>query len=365
MQTRLHDWHVRAGARMIDFSGWDMPIQYGTGPREEHLRVRSAAGLFDIDHMGRFEISGPGTLEFLQRVQTWDASRIPVGRAHYSLLCSESGGIIDDIFLYHLPASWLMIVNASNTTKDLAWLQSLTRGMKVMLRNRAEDTCMMAFQGPLAREILRPLCTGMDLGEMGFHRVAECGILGAASILCTTGYTGEPGCEMLVPAREAERAWTAILAAGEARGLIPCGLGARDSLRAEACLPLYGHEIDESTDPFSAGLARAAVSMDGHEFVGKPALTAVAAGPLSSRLIGFEMVEAGVPRQGYPIHAGGKKVGRVTTGLASPSTARFLGMGYVDAAFAEIGCDIQIVIRDSAKAARVVKRPFYTSPHWR
>jgi glycine cleavage system T protein/glycine cleavage system H protein len=257
---------------MIDFSGWDMPIQYGTGPREEHLRVRSAAGIFDIDHMGRFEVEGPDSLEFLQRVQTWDVSRIGEGRAHYSLLCSESGGIIDDIFLYHLPRSWLVIVNASNTAKDLAWMQSQSRGMNVSLRNRTGDTCMLALQGPAAREILKPLCDGMDLDELGFHRVRECSLLGVASILCTAGYTGEPGCEMLVPAGDTERLWAAVLKAGEARGLIPCGLGARDSLRVEACLPLYGNEIDESTDPISASLARAAVCMDGHEFVGKQAL---------------------------------------------------------------------------------------------
>ena len=366
MQTRLHDWHVRSGARMIDFSGWDMPIQYGTGPREEHLRVRSAAGLFDIDHMGRFEISGPDSLRLLQRVQTWEASRLEEGRAHYSLLCSEAGGIIDDIFLYHLPGSWLVIVNASNTAKDLAWLQALTRGLKVTIRNRGADTCMVALQGPAAREILQPLCEGMDLGQVGFHRVRECSVLGSRSILCTTGYTGEPGYELLLPAGASERLWTAILKAGEARGLLPCGLGARDSLRAEACLPLYGHEIDESTDPFSAGLARAAVSMDGHDFVGKPALTAIANRPLPHRLVGFEMVEPGVPRQGYAITtADGQKAGRVTTGLASPSTGRFLGMGYADAALSEIGTGLRIVIRDTPKAARIVKRPFYTSPHWR
>ncbi len=365
MQTRLHDWHVRVGARMIDFSGWDMPVQYPTGPREEHLRVRSAAGLFDIDHMGRFEISGPDSVALLQKAQTWDVSRLEEGRAHYSLLCFESAGIIDDIFLYHLSDSWLMIVNAANTAKDLAWLQSLARGMKVSLRNRWADTCMLALQGPAAREIIKPLLDDLDIDAMGFHRVRECGLRGSRTILCTTGYTGEPGCEVLVPAREAERLWSAILEAGEARGILPCGLGARDSLRAEACLPLYGHEIDETTDPFSAGLARAAVSMDGHDFVGKPALAAIAGRPLPHRLVAFEMVDPGVPRQGYAIHAAGRKVGRVTTGLASPSTGRFVGMGYVEAAFAGIGCDVQIVIRDAPKAARVVKRPFYTSHHWR
>ncbi len=365
MQTKLHDWHVRAGARMIDFSGWDMPIQYPTGPREEHLRVRSSAGLFDIDHMGRFEISGPDALPLVQRLQTWDASRVPMRHAHYSLLCSESGGIIDDIFLYHLPQSWLVIVNASNAAKDFAWLQTNCGGLNVSLKNRGADTCMLALQGPAAREILKPLCGGLDIEEMGFHQVRECDILGSPSILCTTGYTGEPGCEMLLPAADCEGLWTRILEAGGSRGLVPCGLGARDSLRAEACLPLYGHEIDETTDPISAGLARAAVCMDGHEFIGKPALAAISAKPLPHRLVGFEMVDQGVPRQGYPIRSGSRTIGRVTTGLSSPSTGRFLGMGYVESAFAQIGSDVQVVIRESPKAARIVKRPFYTSPHWR
>jgi glycine cleavage system T protein (aminomethyltransferase) len=365
VQSKLHDWHVRAGARMIDFSGWDMPLEYPTGSREEHLHVRSGAGLFDIDHMGRFEVSGPDSLQLLQRLQTWDASRIAMGRAHYSLLCSDSGGIIDDIFLYHLPHSWLVIVNASQAARDFAWLQSNCKGMRVSLKNGGMDTCMLALQGPAAREILKPLCGGLDVDEMGFHRVRECDILGAPSILCTTGYTGEPGYEMLLPAADCERLWTATLERGKTRGLVPCGLGARDSLRAEACLPLYGHEMDESTDPISAGLARAAVCMDGHEFVGKTALAGIAAGPLLHRLAGFEMVDQGVPRQGYEIRSGNRKIGRVTTGLASPSTGRFLGMGYVESASAEIGSEVQVVIRETPKAARIVKRPFYTSPHWR
>jgi aminomethyltransferase len=365
MQTKLHDWHVRAGARMIDFSGWDMPIQYPTGPREEHLRVRSSAGLFDIDHMGRFELSGPDSLELLQRLQTWDASRVAVGRAHYSLLCSESGGIIDDIFLYHLPQSWLVIVNASNAAKDFAWFQAGCKGMKVLLKNQGMDTCMLAFQGPAAREILKPLCVGMDVAGMGFHRVGECDILGASCILCTTGYTGEPGFEMLVPSTDAERIWASILEAGKALGALPCGLGARDSLRAEACLPLYGHEIDETTDPISAGLVRAAVCLDGHRFSGQAALARIATGTLSSSLVGFEMVDQGVPRQGYAIQSENRRIGRVTTGLASPSTGLFVGMGYVESAFAEVGREVQIVIRETPKTARIVKRPFYTSPHWR
>lgn len=363
-QTKLHEWHVRAGARMLEFGGWDMPVLYATGPREEHMRVRAAAGLFDIDHMGRFEISGPGALGFLQRVQTWDAEALAVGRAHYSMLCRETGGIIDDIFIYKLPDRWLMVVNASNADKDLAWLQSHALGFDAAIRDISEQTCMLALQGPASRSILQGLC-GADLASFAYHSVARCEVTGASTVLCSTGYTGEPGFEMLLPAASSAKAWEAILAAGAPAGLIPCGLAARDSLRAEACLPLYGHEIDEETDPYTAGLAAAAVRLVGHEFIGKSSLARIARGQLPRRLSGFEMVEPSVPRQGYTIAAAGREVGRVTTGLFSPSTGRYLGMGHVEAAHAGLGQEVAIVIRDAPKAARIVERPFYKSPNWR
>ena len=367
-QTKLHEWHVRAGARMLEFGGWDMPVLYAAGPREEHLRVRAAAGLFDIDHMGRFEISGPGALGFLQRIQTWDAAGLAAGRAHYSMLCMESGGIIDDIFLYRLAYRladrWLMVVNASNAAKDLAWLQSHATGFDVAIRDIFPETCMIALQGPASRAILQSLCSA-DLSSFAYHRVAECVVTGAAAVLCSSGYTGEPGFEMLLPAPGCEDLWEAILAAGSSAGLIPCGLAARDSLRAEACLPLYGHEIDGQTDPYSAGLAAAAVRLEGHDFIGKPSLARIAQAPLQRRLVGFEMIEPSVPRQGYAITAAGHPVGRVTTGLFSPSTGRYLGMGYVEETRAGIGQEVAIVIRDTPKAARIVGRPFYKSPNWR
>ena len=366
MQTKLHGWHLKAGARMIDFGGWDMPIQYQTGPREEHLRVRSSAGLFDIDHMGRFEISGPGALGFLQSVQTWDASRLEIGRAHYSLLCSESGGIIDDIFLYHLSDRWLMIVNASNTPKDLAWLQSRSRGHEVRIRSAGDDTCMLALQGPLAREVLGPLCMGADCTAMGFHRVSECAISGSPSILCTTGYTGEPGFEMLVPAGRCERIWTDILEAGRTRDLIPCGLGARDSLRAEACLPLYGHEIDETTDPFTAGLARAAVAMDGHEFIGRRRRSqAITAGLLPTGSSASRWWMRACPGRATRSMRAAARPGGSRRGCAARPRGASSAWATWRAHCAETGTEVRIIIRDTAKAARIVKRPFYTSPHWR
>jgi aminomethyltransferase len=365
METTLHAWHAANGARMIDFGGWDMPVQYAAGPREEHQRVREAAGLFDIDHMGRFEVDGPRALDFLQRVQTWDVSRLGPGRAHYSMLLNESGGVIDDIFVYHRQSSWLLVVNASNAPKDLAWLTECAQGMEVTIRDLREETCLVALQGPAALPVLQDLCPGTDLGRMGFHRVIDCAVSGAPSVVCTTGYTGEPGFEMLLPRREGVRLWEALLAAGAARRLVPCGLAARDSLRAEACLPLYGHEIDEDTDPLSAGLARAAVSLEGHDFIGRRALAALALKQPKRVLAGFEMKDQGVPRNGYPIADGGREIGRVTTGLYSPTTGKYIGMGFVEAARSAVGTGIQVVIRDAHKAAVIAQRPFYTSPHWR
>jgi aminomethyltransferase len=367
METKLHGWHLRAGARMVDFGGWDMPVQYETGPREEHMRVRSAAGLFDIDHMGRIEVGGPGALDFLQRVQTWDLSLLAPGRAHYAMLLNDEGGVIDDIFVYHMDDArrWLVVVNAGNAAKDRAWLDTQARGFDVSLRDRSGDTCMLALQGPSARAILQRLCPDTDLSLVKFHRVADVRVAGAATILCTTGYTGEPGYEILLPAEGCERPWSALLDAGAPERLIPCGLAARDSLRAEACLPLYGNELDEDTDPLAAGLARAAVKLEGHDFIGRRALAALALRPPRQLLAGFQMEEPGVPRHGYGIVEGSRPAGRVTSGLFSPSTGKYVGMGYVDAALAVTGRQIGIVIRDSAKSARIVERPFYTSPNWR
>jgi aminomethyltransferase len=367
METKLHGWHLAHGARMVDFGGWDMPVQYPTGPREEHMRVRSAAGLFDIDHMGRLSVTGTDALAFLQHVQTWDAAQLPPGRAHYSMLLNEKAGVIDDIFVYHRAdaVSWLVVVNAGNAQKDTAWLKEQARAFKVTITDRSVDTCMVALQGPEARGILQALCGKFDLASVGYHRVVETDVDGTASILCTTGYTGERGFEILLPAKECERLWDRLLVAGAAARLIPCGLGARDTLRAEACLPLYGHEIDETTDPLSAGLARAAVRLEGHDFIGRKALAALALSTPRQVLAGFEMVDTGVPRLGYPITKNGRTVGRVTTGLFSPSTGRYLGMGYVEQQLAELGQTVRIVIRDSEKTARIVARPFYTSPHWR
>ena len=222
---------------------------------------------------------------------------------------------------------------------------------------------MVALQGPASRPILQALC-GADPAKIPYHSVRPLPVAGVPCIVCTTGYTGEPGFEILIPAAKAPEVWSAILSAGAPFGLIPCGLAARDSLRAEACLPLYGHEITEETDPFSAGLGRAAVRMEGHDFIGKQALRDLMAAPARRKLVCFRMTAPGVPRQGYPLRAAGRGIGAVTTGLYSPSTGAYVGMGYVEPECTEIGTEISVMIRDEEKPAVIVERPFYKSPHW-
>jgi len=313
--------------------------------------------------MGRFLVVGPGSLAFLQRAQSWDASRLAAGRAHYAMLLREDAGTLDDIFLYHLEDGWLVVLNATNRDKDLAHLAAIAVGFDVRLRDLSDATGMIALQGPASARILGRLAAGAALP--GYHRVARSRVAGIEATVCATGYSGEPGFELVVPAAECGPAWEALLEAGAAEGIAACGLAARDSLRAEACLPLYGHELSESVDPASAGLDGAAVRMDGHDFVGRTALAGIVARGPARRLVGFQMIEPGVPRQGYPIVAGDRTVGAVTTGLFSPSTGLYLGMGYAEAGSAEIGGTIHIVIRDAPKPARIVARPFYRSPNWR
>ncbi|GAB4512775.1 MAG: glycine cleavage system aminomethyltransferase GcvT [Anaerolineae bacterium] len=362
-RTILYDWHVQAGARMVPFGGWEMPVQYPTGPTEEHRRVRSAAGLFDIDHMGQFRIAGPDAERFLQYVQTWDIRQTDVWHAHYALLCYDDGTIVDDIFLYHLPERWLMVVNAANRQKDLAWLQAQAHGFDVTIQDISEQTCMIAIQGPKAQEILQRV-TDIDLGQVAFHTAAMGHVAGVEALVASTGYTGEYGYELFFSAGAARTVWEALLAAGEPEGLIPCGLAARDTLRAEACLPLYGHEIDASIDPISAGL-RFAVRFDKGPFIGREALLKVHLEGPEVRLIAFEMVDKAVPRQGYEIVVGDVSVGEVTTGLFSPTTERYVGMGYVPSEYAQPGTELLIIVRDKPRRAQVVKKPFYVPAYRR
>ena len=355
-RTALYDKHVSLGGRMVDFAGWALPVQYPTGPTQEHTAVRTAAGLFDIDHMGQFELSGPDALPFLQRVQAADMATVEVWQARYSLLTYADGTIVDDIFVYRLPDRWLFVVNAANRSKDLTWLQAHAGTFDITLVDVSDATYMLALQGPSAEVMLQRI-TAAGLSALAARTAVEAEVAGIRTLIGRTGYTGEDGFELYFPDDSAVAMWDALIDAGSDDGLLPCGLGARDSLRFEAAMPLYGHEIDASTNPVEARLTWA-VDLE-HRFIGRDAiLKAKLEGP-RRLLVGLEMVERGLPREGYEITHGDRVVGHVTSGMRSPTLGRFLAMGYVEKAHSTIGNEVDIVIRGEPHSATVVKRPFY------
>jgi aminomethyltransferase len=342
---------------MVEFAGWELPVQYATGPTAEHHAVRTAAGLFDIDHMGQIEVRGPDAEPFLQMIQTWDVSRMAQQEAHYGLLTYADGTIVDDIFIYRLPGRWLVIVNAANRAKDMAWMEAHARDFDVSLLDMSDDLYMLALQGPKAEAILQPH-TSDDLSKLAARHALETTILGHPSVLGRTGYTGEDGFEMYVPQAAARDIWEVLLASGKDAGLLPCGLAARDSLRFEACMPLYGHEIDAHTNPLEARLGWT-ISWD-KEFIGRQALLKIKLEQPQRLLVGFAMIDRAVPREQYPIAVNNEIVGHVTTGMKSPTLDKFLGLGYVPRQFSALGTEVEVLVRDVPKRAEIVKRPFYT-----
>jgi aminomethyltransferase len=364
-RTALYDEHLRLHGRIVPFAGWELPVQYDDlGPTVEHNAVRTAAGLFDIDHMGQVELRGPDALRFLQAIQVSDVSSMAVWDAAYSVMCYADGGIVDDIFIYRLGQErWWVVVNASNRAKDVAWLQAHAHGFDVEIEDLSDRTYMLALQGPKAQQILQRL-TPADLAAMPFHTGQETTVAGVPVVLGATGYTGEYGYELFFPVEQAVTIWNTLLETGKEDGLLPCGLAARDSLRFEPCLPLYGHEIDQDTDPFSARLGWA-VSFAKGDFVGRDALLKIKLEGPAKLLVGFEMVDKGVPRPEYPVAVAGVVAGRVTTGMKSPTTGRFVGLAYVPSSHAKLGTEIDILIRDQPKKAVVVKRPFYVAAYRR
>ncbi len=362
-RTPLYEVHVALGARMIEFGGWLMPVQY-TSIIEEHRGVRSRAGIFDLSHMGEIEISGPHALDLVQWVTTNDASKLEVGQAQYSTMCKPDGGIVDDLLVYRLPDRYFLVVNAANAAKDFQWIQSqrAQRGhWRVHIQDLTDATALIAVQGPRSQEILQPLAE-LDLESLGYYRSAVGTVAGHPQVLVSrTGYTGEDGFELFLPAEKAVSLWDAIMRAGREAGLVPVGLGARDTLRLEACMALYGNDIDETTNPIEAGLARW-VRLDKGDFVGWEALARVQQEGPSRKLVGFRMVDPGIPRHGYDIYAMGTKVGYVTSGSYSPTLDANIGLGYVPTALSEPGNRIEIGIRGRLAAAEVVPTPFYRRP---
>jgi glycine cleavage system T protein len=358
-RTRLFDWHVDHGARMVPFAGWEMPVQYPTGPIEEHRTTRRSAGLFDIDHMGQFEVTGSQAGEFLNRLVTWDTSIMAENDAHYALMCYDNGGIVDDIFLYKQPGRWIVVVNADNLDKDFQWLQDHAQDYDVSLRDISDETYMVALQGPRALDLLQKL-TSTELVAIPRFTSAELEVAGIPTLVGRTGYTGEDGVEIYFSADRALALWESILDSGQdaAIEVKPIGLAARDSLRFEPSFPLYGHEIDANTTPLEANLGW--VCKFGTDFVGKESLLEQKETGLTKKLVGFELKEKGVPRQGYPIlAASGEEIGTVATGLYAPTVEKYCGNAFVTPQYAPVGTEIKVLVRNKPKSAVVIKRPFY------
>ncbi len=371
-QTPLAHVHRASGARMVPFAGWDMPVQYGTGVLAEHHAVRNAAGLFDLGHMGQVNVSGPDALAFIQANTTNDASKLEPGQAQYSLLPTESGGAIDDILVYRAPegasaeygpageAPYYIVVNASNAKRDVEWLQARrsASGMDVTVEDVSDRTGMIAIQGPRAVGIIRQL-TEADLDAIGNYRWAPATVAGIPLMLARTGYTGEDGFELFPPIAQVEALWTAILAAGQDHGCMPIGLGARDTLRLEARMPLYGQELGEDISPYEAGVSWA-VKLNKGPFVGRDAMAAVKESGAPRKTVGFRLVgRSGAPRSHYPVHVDGREVGQVTSGAFSPTLGANIGLALVDAEVAGVGRPLQVVIRGKAVEAEQIPVPFY------
>jgi aminomethyltransferase len=352
LRTALYDWHVAHGARMVDFAGWDMPVQYST-IIEEHHAVRKGAGLFDVSHMGRLSFGGPDVLTLIQRVWTNDAAAMQDMQVRYGLICNDRGGIRDDVLVYRWPYGYAMVVNASNREKIVAWLEESKASLNVEMRDQTLGTCMIAVQGPRAAE----LCAGLteaDPTQLAYYHALPTRYCGQACVVSRTGYTGEDGFELMVSAQQGPQVWQQLVE----RGGRPCGLGARDTLRLEAGMPLYGHELSEEIDPLQANLGWA-VKLAKGDFRGRDAIVKRKDDAARRRRVGLQLNGRRVAREGAELRAGDKLVGVVTSGTFSPTFNRPLAMGYVDPACAASGLALVADIRGTPEQAAVVPLPFY------
>ncbi|HET7340702.1 MAG TPA: glycine cleavage system aminomethyltransferase GcvT [Methylomirabilota bacterium] len=356
-RTPLFSAHVKAGARMVPFGGWEMPVQY-RGIIEEHRTVRAAVGCFDVSHMGEFEVEGPGALAALQTLTTNDVAALEIGQVQYSLLCHADGGIVDDLTLYRLAADrYMLTVNASNIDKDFTQVTTAAPAAGARWRNVSAATGLIAVQGPKAEGLVGRLAD-VDVPRIGYYRFVNGKVAGVATLISRTGYTGEDGFELYAAAADTERLWNALLQSGAADGAAPIGLGARDTLRLEMRYALYGNDIDDTTNPLEAGLGWVVKPAKG-DFIGRDAIEAVRATGVRRRLVGLEMTERAVPRHGYPVVKDGASVGIVTSGSYGPSVDRYIAMAYVATPHAAVGSEVGVEIRGQAKPARVVKTPFH------
>jgi aminomethyltransferase len=361
LQTPLTAWHEDHGGRLVEFGGWSMPVQYTTIV-EEHQAVRQRAGLFDISHMGRLTVHGPEALGWLERATTNHVARLKENQIQYSLMANDDGGLIDDVLVYRLPVGFAMVCNASNRTPVLAQLERLrpASDSETTLADRTLDTAMIAIQGPAALETLQPLFNA-PLGPLKYYHVLLGRLLETINAAVSrTGYTGEDGFELMVPRDQAVRIWETLLESGRGRGVIPCGLGARDTLRFEAAMPLYGHELSESINPYAAGVGWA-VKLDKGEFSGREALRQFKANPGQAR-VGLRLTGKRIARQGSKVLGDSGEVGTVTSGTFAPTLGQSLAMALVDPSAGSEGSLLAVDVRGHREAAQVVKLPFYQRP---
>ncbi len=355
-RTPLYSVHRELGAKMVDFGGWEMPVEY-SGIREEHRAVRERAGLFDVSHMGELTVDGSEALAFLQRLTTNDVSKLDVGRCQYSAMLTPRGTFVDDLLVYRLAAErYLLVVNAGNTPKDFEHARSVAAGFRVRLEDRSPDYALIALQGPRSEELLAPM-TAADLGAIPYYGFVEEDVSGARSIVSRTGYTGEAGFEIYCDPKDAPRLFREILSAGKPAGVLPCGLGSRDTLRLEAKMALYGNDIDDTVTPLEADLGWI-VKMKKGDFEGREALALQKASGLTRKLVGFELLDRGIARHGYETRSSAGP-GVVTSGIPSPTLGKSIGLAFLPVADTSVGTELHVDLRGRPARARVVETPFY------
>lgn len=357
-QTPLYQTHVRYGGRMVEFGGWSLPVQY-SGIKDEHQAVRTRAGLFDVSHMGEVLVEGREALAFLQVLVTNDVSKLEKNQILYTPMCYPDGGTVDDLLVYKQgEEKYLLVINAANIEKDWAWLQQNSPGFAVTLDNRSNEVAQLALQGPLAERILAKLADAPLSPLKYYWFIPEIAVSGKKVLISRTGYTGEDGFELYCKPEDAAGLWDVLMEAGHPLGLLPAGLGCRDTLRFEACFPLYGHELSSGISPVEAGIGFF-VKLDKGEFNGRQALQEQKNNGPKRKIAGFEMTGRGVARAQYPVLAQGRSIGVVTTGSYAPSLDRNLGLALIEAGYAKTGQQIDIEIRGKQVAARVIGKPFY------
>jgi aminomethyltransferase len=360
-KTPLNNAHRQLGGRMVDFGGWDMPVQYPAGTIEEHLRTRTHAGLFDVSHMGEIDVRGRDAIAFVNRITSNDVTKLIDGQAQYTALTTPEGTVIDDLLVYRFSEDHLfLVVNAGTTGKDWDWIKSHHAGESVELKNVSADYCQLALQGPEALSILQKL-TDTPLSDIKYYHFTKGRVDNVDAIISRTGYTGEDGFEVYAAAAEGERLWKKILEAGNFGsddGVLPAGLGARNTLRLEAGMALYGHELTESTTLLEANLGWIC-KLDKGDFIGRESLAREKEGGLKRKLVGFEVMERGIARDDYDIVINDQRVGKVTSGSPAPYLKKNIGFAYLPIEFANVGQEIKIDVRGKLVGAQVIKTPFY------